>query len=298
MKASRSIAIMVATSHAWLIANDLLGRRRRPVSRPVPMRSSTGRGRGGGRRGRRAGRCGCPWPERCSGSRHAQPWEHTSSRTNQRAHPIGTCATPCSPTSGPAMACPGSWPISPAPTVPGCCPGGRDHRVRALWRGIRQVPRRQRPKRGPSRSNDAEDPQQEQRQQDREYQRAKATQPTREEEEHPRWMTHRPRPTPGVSSLKGRDRSSPSWVVVSVFRARSGRVWTRVTGVGVQAERPQRSEDVRSGRRRGWRDTDRSRGTAAIAVCGCRVPSSCVPKIRGGAGGSAAGHPFAARVAA
>jgi hypothetical protein len=63
-----------------------------------------------------------------------------------------------------------------------------------------------------------------------------------------------------MSSLKGRDRSSPSWVVVSVFRARSGRVWTRVTGVGVQAERPQRSEDVRSGRRRGWRDTDRSRG--------------------------------------
>ena len=76
------------------------------------------------------------------------------------------------------------------------------------------------------------------------------------------------------------------------FRARSGRVWTRLTGVGVQAERLQRSEDVRSGRRRGWRDTDRSRGTAAIAVCGCRVPSSCVPKIRGWAEGSAAGHPF------
>jgi hypothetical protein len=71
VKASRSIAIMVAPNHAWLIANDLLGRRRRPGSRPVPMRSSTGRGPGGGRRGRRVGRCGCPWPERCSGSRQA-----------------------------------------------------------------------------------------------------------------------------------------------------------------------------------------------------------------------------------
>ena len=43
----------------------------------------------------------------------------------------------------------------------------------------------------PSRSDDAEDPQEEQGQQDGEHQRAKATQPTREEEEHTRWMPRR-----------------------------------------------------------------------------------------------------------
>ena len=40
-KASRSTAIMVAVSHAALMAKDRLGSRPSPVSRPVRMRSST-----------------------------------------------------------------------------------------------------------------------------------------------------------------------------------------------------------------------------------------------------------------
>jgi len=35
--------------------------------------------------------------------------------------------------------------------------------------------------------------------------------------------------------------------------------------VGVQAERPQRSEDERPGRRRGWRDAGCGRGRASVA---------------------------------
>jgi hypothetical protein len=53
--------------------------------------------------------------------------------------------------------------------------------------------------------------------------------------------------------------------------------------VGVQAERPQRSEDERPGCRRGWRDAGRRREQRGIeGVWGYRVPSSCVPKISAG----------------
>ena len=54
-----------------------------------------------------------------------------------------------------------------------------------------------------------------------------------------------------VSSLKGRGRSSRSRGGGVRFSAVAGRVWACVTGVGVQAERPQRSEDERPGCRRG-----------------------------------------------
>ena len=83
------------------------------------------------------------------------------------------------------------------------------------------------------------------------------------------------------------------WVVVSVFRARSGRVWTRVTGVGVQAQRPQRSEDERPGHRRGWRDTGSPPGGQRLSpyvVVGFRLHvcrrSEAGPRV------TAAGHPF------
>ena len=106
--------------------------------------------------------------------------------------------------------------IDPAPDV--------DPELAAtLWLNAGLPERRREPRRRPSLSDDAESPQEEQGQQDRKRQRGEAAQPIREEEEHPRWMPRRPRPTPDVSSVSRLDRRNPRVPATHAWWVGSGR---------------------------------------------------------------------------
>jgi len=58
-------------------------------------------------------------------------------------------------------------------------------------------------------------------------------------------------------------------VVVTIFRLVLGAFGRAAPAVGVQAQRPQRSEDERPGGRRGWRNTDPAESGGE--VCGCEI---------------------------
>ena len=76
-------------------------------------------------------------------------------------------------------------------------------------------------------------------------------------------------------------------VVVTVFWSFPAWLGRAAPAAGVQAQRPQRSEDERPGGWRGWRNTgpSRERTGAVSVVCSCRVPSSWLTKISSGGPG-------------
>jgi hypothetical protein len=77
------------------------------------------------------------------------------------------------------------------------------------------------------------------------------------------------------SSLKRRNWSGGVVVVVTVLWSFPACLGRGASAAGVQAQRPQRSEDERPGVRRGWRNTDPAgNGRTVQVMCSCRVPSS------------------------